>query len=32
VTIDPVRRLWLTTALPDDDLNASAYFWSKGTW
>ena len=32
VTVDASGRLWLTTAQPDDYLNASVYFWSKGTW
>ena len=32
VTVDASGRLWLTTARPDDYLNASVYFWSKGTW
>jgi hypothetical protein len=32
VTVDASGRLWLTTAQPDDYLNASVYFWSKGSW
>ena len=32
LTIDAEERLWLTTARPDDYLNASVYFWSKGAW
>lgn len=31
-SVDEAGRLWVSTAAPDDYLNASLYFWDKDAW
>lgn len=32
LAVDDEARLWLSTAAPDDYLNASIFFWNKSDW